>query len=651
MKKLVLCLIMVGLLIGGMPLISSAASVAYLNNYITSYWTYPAYNLPQFYADMSNVDSIDLISVAPGGSAPGVTYYSSLSASNLYGYDVVVVDAWTNYTYPNAVVSALIQYLNNGGKLIITGKACFYLSGAGITSLPDFPLSIVGGFAASTSCYLYQLDPEHSDMTHPLLNGIDTASYYNNFSTYSYATLLGSVLSSGSTVVGNFNYYGLLMAIIVNPTKNTIIINSIGHTDSCGDTGKSTVYSNAIGFLVKSDPITNVGSAFSVVTNDSGIGGIASTIIEVDDDPSDGNIGASVGSKVYAYGLGESPFTDIAESKAEGPITFSVPEPKQLYLHVSVGGVYGGYQIFNSQVYISAAIKDESDNILAQFSGVNANVSIVPSAGFYQVDKKESIGYWAEPGVEYTLNFMQHLKASATGSGSSGYANFQGSSTVIVSDKELSEHPQANAGDDQICNIGETAVLDGSESSDPDGKDLNYSWKQVGGPAVSLIDPNSVSSSFFASEAGLYRFELVVDNGELKSLPDYCNVIVKSIVQDLEVAIDIKPGSDDNPINLCSNGVLPIAILGAADFDVNNIVVDSIELAGSGVAIRGKNKSMASIKLINGDDYPDLIIHIEVENLNLVEGDIEVTLTGELFDQTPFSGTDIVQIVRSECNN
>ncbi|GAF91981.1 unnamed protein product, partial [marine sediment metagenome] len=46
------------------------------------------------------------------------------------------------------------------------------------------------------------------------------------------------------------------------------------------------------------------------------------------------------------------------------------------------------------------------------------------------------------------------------------------------------------------------------------------------------------------------------------------------------IAFDIKPGSCLNPLNLASRGVLPVAILGAEDFDVNAIDPASIFLEG-----------------------------------------------------------------------
>src|SRR4030042_5245628 len=48
--------------------------------------------------------------------------------------------------------------------------------------------------------------------------------------------------------------------------------------------------------------------------------------------------------------------------------------------------------------------------------------------------------------------------------------------------------------------------------------------------------------------------------------------------QDVAVAVDIKPGSCPNPMNVKSRGVLPVAILGTAEFDVTTIVPESIQL-------------------------------------------------------------------------
>jgi len=86
---------------------------------------------------------------------------------------------------------------------------------------------------------------------------------------------------------------------------------------------------------------------------------------------------------------------------------------------------------------------------------------------------------------------------------------------------------------------------------------------------------------------------------------------------DTEIVIDIKPGNNQNNINLKSKGVVPVAILSTDDFDATSIPADTIFLAGSGVAKRGKgNKFLASEEDVDGDGLLDLVVKVETENLD-----------------------------------
>jgi hypothetical protein len=53
-----------------------------------------------------------------------------------------------------------------------------------------------------------------------------------------------------------------------------------------------------------------------------------------------------------------------------------------------------------------------------------------------------------------------------------------------------------------------------------------------------------------------------------------------SNLQDLDIILDIKPGTCKNPLNIGSKGVLPVAVLGSAGFDVSVINPASIRLIG-----------------------------------------------------------------------
>ena len=62
-----------------------------------------------------------------------------------------------------------------------------------------------------------------------------------------------------------------------------------------------------------------------------------------------------------------------------------------------------------------------------------------------------------------------------------------------------------------------------------------------------------------------------------------------------EIAIDIKPGSFPNSINLGSNGVVPVAILSTDTFDASTVDPFTVTLAGAAVRMKGKSGNAGSL--------------------------------------------------------
>ena len=98
--------------------------------------------------------------------------------------------------------------------------------------------------------------------------------------------------------------------------------------------------------------------------------------------------------------------------------------------------------------------------------------------------------------------------------------------------------PIADAGADRTVTAGDAVELNGSDSSDPDGDALSYTWSQVGGPSpVVLKGAGSPQARFKAPGPGLYEFELVVSDGQVASLPDRVTVTVESPANQAPVAV------------------------------------------------------------------------------------------------------------------
>ena len=73
--------------------------------------------------------------------------------------------------------------------------------------------------------------------------------------------------------------------------------------------------------------------------------------------------------------------------------------------------------------------------------------------------------------------------------------------------------PTANAGPDQSITLPTNSVTLNGSGNDPDGSITAYLWTKISGPACTITNPNSASTSVTGMLQGTYRFELrVTDN-------------------------------------------------------------------------------------------------------------------------------------------
>ncbi len=141
-----------------------------------------------------------------------------------------------------------------------------------------------------------------------------------------------------------------------------------------------------------------------------------------------------------------------------------------------------------------------------------------------------------------------------------------------------------------------------------------------------------------------------------------CGLIYTSVctLVSIPVDVDIKPGSCPNPLNVTENGVLPVAILGTAEFDVFTLDLTSIRLAGV-APIRSSYEDVSTPVLDAEDDcvcttdgadgFVDLTLKFSSQEIVAALGPVSdsdqvpLTLTAQTLDGTSIVGTDCVIVL------
>lgn len=102
---------------------------------------------------------------------------------------------------------------------------------------------------------------------------------------------------------------------------------------------------------------------------------------------------------------------------------------------------------------------------------------------------------------------------------------------LVEVNTEPNQPPVADPGPTRTVYSGETVLLNGLKSYDPEGGSLQYSWTQIRGSRIALLDPDSAKSRFFAPfvvEPRLFRFTLrVTDVQGADSVPAVIDIMVE----------------------------------------------------------------------------------------------------------------------------
>ncbi len=117
---------------------------------------------------------------------------------------------------------------------------------------------------------------------------------------------------------------------------------------------------------------------------------------------------------------------------------------------------------------------------------------------------------------------------------------------------------------------------------------------------------------------------------------------------EVEVAIDIKPGSDPNSINFNNaNEVIPVAILTTEDFDALTVNHTTVTFEGATEMHEDRKTYEPRVHKddVDGDGDTDLVFHFRLAETALALDSTVGTLVGETLDGTPITGTDSVRMI------
>ncbi len=155
--------------------------------------------------------------------------------------------------------------------------------------------------------------------------------------------------------------------------------------------------------------------------------------------------------------------------------------------------------------------------------------------------------------------------------------------------------PLADAGPDREVNEGDAVRLDASASHDPDADPLTYQWAIVNAPEGStavLNDSTLPDPVFTADKAGAYIIQLIVNDGELDSIPDTCAITIPN--QPVECVDSLGVAQDYSIFSLgplaSQHATVSGRVAAAGDVELENVVMGTYVPHGAperGVLVSG----------------------------------------------------------------
>ncbi|MFP4533528.1 MAG: PKD domain-containing protein [Desulfobacterales bacterium] len=195
--------------------------------------------------------------------------------------------------------------------------------------------------------------------------------------------------------------------------------------------------------------------------------------------------------------------------------------------------------------------------------------------------------------------------------------------------------PMANAGEDQTVNETDSVTLDASGSSDPDGGELSFSWRQHSGASVALSDPEAPQPTFtapYVQEGGdTLIFHLTTTNENEEKDMDSVAITV--------LWTNTPPSADAGPDQTVDDGDT-VKLDGSGSTDADDGIKDYFweQVSGPEVELNGASTPSSSFAApeINGEPEV-LVFHLTVTDQGDQESTDEVKITVQEGNDRPMA--------------
>ncbi|MFT6734186.1 MAG: subtilisin-like proprotein convertase family protein/Zn-dependent metalloprotease [Polaribacter sp.] len=159
---------------------------------------------------------------------------------------------------------------------------------------------------------------------------------------------------------------------------------------------------------------------------------------------------------------------------------------------------------------------------------------------------------------------------------------------VTVADAAGNSAPVANVASANITvTEGDTATLDASSSSDPDGDTLTYLWTQISGTSVTLSNANTAQAIFNADVSGSFAFQISVTDPSGATDNNSVNVTVNPPNQ-------APTASASAPSSVNEGSSVTLNASASSDPDGDTLTYEWTQTSGTSVSLNNNTSAQAT---------------------------------------------------------